>query len=134
MNESAAACAEKSNAINPSPKNIETFWSRVKKGQPDDCWPMHGANFEGYPTMSIRRRSKRANRVSWEIHKGPIPSGLWVLHKCDNPPCVNPNHLWLGTPQDNIADMVAKNRQARGSTHGSVTKPGRLPKGEENNR
>ena len=62
----------------------------------------------------------RTHRVMWEIVFGPIPDGFHVLHSCDNPPCANPAHLWLGTQTDNMADMVKKNRQrpCRGEKHG----------------
>lgn len=56
-----------------------------------------------------------AHRVNWERHRGPIPAGLWVLHRCDTPACVNPDHLFLGTHDDNQQDKFAKHRQARGS-------------------
>ncbi len=58
-----------------------------------------------------------AHRVAWVVWRGPIPDGLWVLHTCDNPPCCNPAHLFLGTRADNIADMVAKGRADRTKKH-----------------
>lgn len=92
------------------------FWPKVDKS--GDCWMWTAAKIPtGYGRL---RRSKKddgwayAHRVSWEIHNGPIPSGLCVLHKCDNPPCVNPEHLWLGTMADNMRDRDRKGRQARG--------------------
>jgi len=74
----------------------------------------------GYGRMKVSGVKKLAHRVSYEIHVGPIPDGLFVLHRCDNPRCVDPAHLFLGTNQDNMDDMNAKNRgrKARGSASG----------------
>lgn len=83
------------------------FWERVHKTR--TCWVWTGPkNRDGYGCVS----GNRAHRYSWELINGKIPKGLSVLHRCDNPPCVNPKHLWLGTQTDNVMDMVAKGRCA----------------------
>lgn len=85
------------------------------------CWLWLGALFvSGYGWFQRGHRKQpgaRANRISWELHRGPIPDGLCVLHRCDNPSCVNPDHLFIGTQLDNIADRDRKGRQARGVRH-----------------
>ena len=91
----------------------ERFWAKVKKT--DGCWVWTGsAQHNGYGYLHIgdktNRKPMRAHRVSWELHNGPIPTGLWVLHRCDNPPCVRPEHLWLGDRTDNMRDCAAKGR------------------------
>jgi hypothetical protein len=92
------------------------FWEKVKKSDTNDCWEWQSTtNNKGYGTISIKGRSRLAHRFSYEIHNGSIPNGLNVLHRCDNPLCCNPAHLFLGTQRDNIADMVAKGRN-RNST------------------
>jgi HNH endonuclease len=101
---------------------IETcFWEKVIKT--GGCWGWHGARHVfGYGQLS-RNELKRtirytilAHRMSWEIHFGPIPDGLQVLHKCDNPPCTRPDHLFLGTYADNMEDMTQKGRRRNGVT------------------
>lgn len=91
----------------------DRFWSRVAKG--DGCWEWQGRRYvpSGYGLASIRGRSTGAHRVSWEIHNGPIPSGMVVRHDCDNKPCVRPDHLRLGTPGENSADLVARGTKGR---------------------
>jgi hypothetical protein len=93
------------------------FWAKVQRG--DGCWPWTGNRLPtGYGRVTRRNRSIYAHRVSWVLHHGPIPAGLWVLHRCDNPPCVRPDHLFLGTNDDNVADRDAK---GRGLGHARLT-------------
>ncbi len=87
---------------------MERFWSKVDKS--GDCWLWRGSvNPQGYGTFSFGGKSRGAHRVSYLLSKGEIGDGLCVCHTCDNPPCVNPDHLWLGTQADNMRDMGSKN-------------------------
>lgn len=110
------------------PKNAslsERFWEKVNKNGPDECWPWTGgATPEGYGRFGIGNKAMcSSTHFSWELHHGsPVPDGLWVLHRCDNPPCVNPAHLFVGTQLDNMRDRNAKGRAnlARGERAGRV--------------
>lgn len=87
----------------------------------DGCWLWNGQiGKRGYGMIGVPKRYgpriQYAHRVSWRLHRGEIPDGLSVLHRCDNPKCVNPDHLFLGTAGDNIRDCVAKGRQRNQNT------------------
>lgn len=85
------------------------------------CWLwIGGIRKDGYGQITGGYAQTAAHRISWTLFKGPIPEGKWVLHKCDIPICVNPNHLWLGTHADNVADRNAKKRQAHGEKNASA--------------
>lgn len=93
----------------------ERFWPKVDRRGPTECWPWIGSRKPmGYGHLIINRKDYNAHRLSWELENGPIPAGMHVLHKCDNQPCVNPSHLFLGTHTDNMHDMDAKGRKPRG--------------------
>lgn len=92
----------------------ERFWAKVEKLGDDDCWNWTGSSRPaGYGVISKNGKQTSATHVSLEIHGTVIPSGLWVLHKCDNPRCVNPKHLYVGTPKQNSKDAVLRNRFKR---------------------
>ena len=101
---------------------IDRFWSRVDKS--GDCWVWTAATTNGgYGVIRDTGRNGkiiRAHRLSWELHNGPIPAGIEVCHRCDNPPCVNPAHLFLGTHQDNVTDTVNKGRASGGGPRGAL--------------
>jgi len=90
----------------------DRFWSKVQC-LPGPCWLWTGTRqHNGYGRILVDGRMRQAHRVSYELTFGPVPAGLQVCHKCDNPPCVNPDHLFVGTQSDNLFDQGRKGRNA----------------------
>lgn len=90
-------------------EQIDNFWDGFEES--GDCWIWRRALYpSGYGLIRFRGACWPTHRLAWALAIGPIPFGLWVLHHCDNRPCGNPDHLFLGTNQDNVNDMVSKGR------------------------
>lgn len=105
----SCGCLQQSQTMDEA---LQKFWAKVAKGP--QCWlwtagTLKSGGYGGFVSHFFPSES-RAHRVSWIIENGPIPDGLHVLHRCDNPPCVRPDHLFLGTNLDNIIDRMRKDR------------------------
>ena len=96
---------------------VERFWEKVDLSDKKGCWTwtaaLDGKGYGQFPSIYGRG----AHRTGYALANGPIPPGIHVLHRCDNPPCVRPGHLFLGTPGDNMKDMVTKGRSKSKETH-----------------
>lgn len=100
-------------------KVLNRFHSRYEIDQKTDCWLWRKHPIgDGRGYFHLNGKQELAHRVSYMLFRGPIPKGLHVCHSCDVPCCVNPDHLWLGTDQDNATDSVLKNRRAVGTKNG----------------
>ena len=87
------------------------FWDNVPMREEGQCWNWHGAKLKGgYGQIKIDGSCVQAHRFSWSIINGPVPTGLVIRHACDNPSCVNPAHLLLGTHKDNVSDKYNRGR------------------------
>ncbi len=113
-------------------KDIKRFESKFVKTGPNDCWIWLASRFKGKYGQFKSSEECQAHRFSYRLYVGVIPKGIRVLHRCDNPGCVNPCHLFLGTDLDNTRDMISKSRDrfacslgpgdkaCKGETHGMV--------------
>ena len=120
-----------------TPQDKERFWVKVDVRGPDECWEWRASRSNrGYGKFGLNRQSFRAHRVAWTVINGPIPQNLGVLHHCDNPPCCNPRHLFLGTQADNAQDRVQKSRcnHPRGDEHWTHRHPEQVLRGEKAGR
>jgi hypothetical protein len=125
---------------------VDKFWSKVDR-KSSGCWEWKGVFYQGrrYGRFLVRKGVEyRAHRFSYLLAHGDIPKDLFICHSCDNPCCVNPEHLWAGTHLENEQDKTEKGRRppppsvthpeclARGTRNGAYTKPHRVRKGEQN--
>lgn len=137
MNEANETVPRARIEIKLSPADEARFWSKVDKSAgPDACWLWTAYKCSrGYGQFKLGRRMIKAHRAAWVITNGTIPlCRISACHKCDNPPCCNPAHLFLGTQKDNADDMEKKGRgkHIKGDSHYSRIQPERLARGESN--
>jgi hypothetical protein len=101
----------------------DKYWEKVDKQGPDDCWNWTGAKTRlGYGSIGVDGKTMSAHRVAWAMEYGSLPDDKDVCHHCDNPGCVNPKHLFLGTETDNMRDKMSKGRgnQQKGERNGNA--------------
>lgn len=109
---------------------IDRFEKKFSKGAPEECWNWNASCSGGrYGAFTVDGKQRGAHCVSHEIYVGEVPDGKLVCHSCDNPKCVNPSHLFIGTPLDNMQDKLIKGRHSNGAKHAATFKDSPLFKG-----
>jgi len=104
-------CRKCTQLTNSKEELFTRFYANVQPEPNTGCWFWDGSlRNDGYGQFAVNGKQHGSHRLSYQLHKGPIPLGMQVCHTCDTPSCVNPDHLWLGTPKDNAVDKVAKGR------------------------
>jgi len=137
MSEASQKIYPKRPEINLSDEEIERFWSKVAKSNGDDsCWEWTAGKKLGYGAFKAKGVQYTASKVAFVLRNGQIPHhdsyhGFCVCHRCDNPGCCNPDHLFLGTIDENIKDMVNKGRSLSGDKNPSRTRPETRPRGKD---
>lgn len=100
----------------------QTIYKRLvsRMIQQGDCWIWQGASANGYGYMWDGKKPRNAHRLMWETIHGPVPPKMFICHTCDNKLCINPNHLFLATPKENMDDMTRKGRRSCGPEHAAA--------------
>ncbi len=123
MQDASDAIVLARSSVNFRKEDIKRFWAKVETNGKDECWQWLGCKTkDGYGRFVMFGRAVRAHRVAFVISNGEIVDGLVVCHKCDNPSCCNPSHLFSGTPSDNMKDRDSKGRQACGPEFSAMRK------------
>lgn len=117
-----------------SEKDLARFWPKIDVAGADECWNWNaGFGHGGYGLFQLNKRAIGAHRIAWTIAFGEIPQDKpFICHRCDNPKCCNPSHLFAGTPNDNVQDCKSKGRFPTGDKSPSRTRPERLARGDRN--
>lgn len=109
----SCGCVKKIKSVRKPQPILERLMSKIR--YTESCWIWEGTKYKGYGCIQIKGKHCRPHRLLFEHFKGEIPKGMSLCHFCDNPSCVNPDHLWIGTTQDNSNDMIKKGRSLKGT-------------------